>query len=255
MDQIFKALNDPTRRLLLDRLRERDGQSLQELEQSLEMTRFGVMKHLKLLEAAGLVVTVKRGRFKYHYLNAIPLQQVIDRWIEPLIRKPAARGLLDLKAKLEGDPKMTDAETLTKPDFVLETFIRTNHDTLWDAIMKGEVMAKHHFACSRAEGDADSDGGMVMYKSDGNPMLIQRVISKDPKSRVEMTFEPQGWEPSAVPSRCAFVLEPMGDAIKLRVEHYDIPEGQDGVRDGWARWSSSLKSFLETGQPMRMPYR
>ncbi|MEO0386930.1 MAG: SRPBCC domain-containing protein [Pseudomonadota bacterium] len=253
MDRIFKALNDPTRRLLLDRLRDRDGQSLQDLEGSLEMTRFGVMKHLKLLEEAGLVVTVKRGRFKYHYLNAVPLQEVIDRWIEPLIRKPAARGLLELKAHLEGADMTT--ETLVKPDFVLETFIRTDQTTVWDAIMTGRVMAQHHFACSHVDGDADSAEGMVMYGSDGQPMLIQKVRKAEPKSRVEMTFEPQGWEPSAVPSRCAFILEPVGPAIKLRVEHYDIPAGQDGVKDGWARWVSSLKSFLETGQPMRMPYK
>ena len=107
MDAIFKALSDETRRQVLDTLRERDGQTLTELEASLakkgvEMTRFGVMKHLKILEAASLVVTRKQGRFKYHYLNAVPLQEILDRWIEPLTQKPMARIALDLKAKLEG---------------------------------------------------------------------------------------------------------------------------------------------------------
>ena len=81
MDAIFKALNDPARRALLDSLREQDGQSLSDLEEVLAMTRFGVMKHLKVLEDANLIVTRKVGRFKYHYLNAVPLQEVIDRWI------------------------------------------------------------------------------------------------------------------------------------------------------------------------------
>lgn len=105
MDTIFKALADSTRRELLDALRRKDGQTLTELEAASDLSRFGIMKHLKLLEEAGLVVTVKKGRFKYHYLNAVPLQEVIDRWIEPLVAKPAARAVLDLKAKLEGTPK------------------------------------------------------------------------------------------------------------------------------------------------------
>jgi len=108
MDAIFKALSDETRRSVLDCLSQKDGQTLGELELSLEklgveMTRFGVMKHLKILEAASLVVTHKRGRFKHHYLNVVPLQQVIDRWIEPLTQKPMAQAALLLKAELEGD--------------------------------------------------------------------------------------------------------------------------------------------------------
>ena len=108
MDAIFKALADDTRRTILDLLREKDGRSLGDLEEGLakagaQMTRFGVMKHLKVLEAAGLVVTHKRGRFKYHYLNAVPLQQVIDRWIEPFKQKPMAQAALALKSKLEGE--------------------------------------------------------------------------------------------------------------------------------------------------------
>ncbi len=110
MDLIFKALADDTRRRLLDILRERDGRSLVELEQAildsgLEMTRFGIMKHLKVLEAASLVISRRNGRFKYHYLNVIPLQEILDRWIEPLTQKPLARAALDLKAKMEGNVK------------------------------------------------------------------------------------------------------------------------------------------------------
>jgi DNA-binding transcriptional ArsR family regulator len=83
VDAVFKALSDPTRRALLDALRDRAGLTLTELEQGLGMTRFGVMKHLKVLEAASLVVTRKDGRFKRHYLNAAPIQEVADRWIAP----------------------------------------------------------------------------------------------------------------------------------------------------------------------------
>ena len=118
MDDVFKALADPARRTLLDALRQKDGQTLQELTELLDMTRFGVMKHLGVLEDAGLVVTHKKGRFKHHYLNAVPLQQTIDRWIEPMRAKPAARAVLNLKSTLERN------EMMSTPDFVMQTFIR-----------------------------------------------------------------------------------------------------------------------------------
>jgi DNA-binding transcriptional ArsR family regulator len=99
-DLVFRALADPTRRLLLDRLFERDGRTLTELESQLEMTRFGVMKHLKLLEQAGLVVSRKRGREKLHFLNPVPIRQIHDRWIDKY-REREVSALLDLKTSLE----------------------------------------------------------------------------------------------------------------------------------------------------------
>jgi DNA-binding transcriptional ArsR family regulator len=100
-DLVFKALADPSRRLLLDRLFERDGRTLGELEPQLDMTRFGVMKHLKVLEQAGLVVPRKRGREKLHFLNPVPIRQIHDRWIGKY-REREVSALLDLKSTLEG---------------------------------------------------------------------------------------------------------------------------------------------------------
>ncbi|MDJ0631243.1 MAG: helix-turn-helix domain-containing protein [Rhodobacter sp.] len=251
MDAIFKALNDPSRRALLDSLRRKDGQSLQELEEGLEMTRFGVMKHLKVLEAAGLVVPVKRGRFKYHYLNAVPLQEVIDRWIEPLIAKPTARGLLSLKAHLEGPKDMLDVTP--KPDFVHQTFIRTTQDALWDALTKADQVAQYHFVCNSAEGDAKVGETMKMNRPDGSLMLSQTTTRLEPKSRIEMTFEPHWFEGKNEASHIVFLIEPQGPFCKLTCEHYDIPAGHEGVAEGWARQIASLKSWLETGEPMKMP--
>ena len=108
---VFKALADPTRRFLLDLLFARDGRTLTELESEVEMTRFGVMKHLKLLEQAGLVVTRREGREKWHFLNPVPIRQVHDRWID---KYTAARvtALLDLKAELEEEAAdTTDQES------------------------------------------------------------------------------------------------------------------------------------------------
>ena len=100
-DRVFKALADPSRRLLLDRLFERDGRTLTELTGELDMTRFGVMKHLQVLEDAGLVVARKAGRQKLHYLNPIPIQEIHDRWIDKY-RSRHANALADLKTQLEG---------------------------------------------------------------------------------------------------------------------------------------------------------
>lgn len=99
-DRVFKALADPTRRFLLDLLFERDGRTLTELESELEMTRFGAMKHLRILEDASLVVTRKSGRKKLHFLNPVPIRLIHDRWIDKY-RKRQVSALADLKAELE----------------------------------------------------------------------------------------------------------------------------------------------------------
>ena len=101
-DRVFKALADPTRRFLLDRLYERDGRTLTELESELEMTRFGVMKHLRLLEDAGLVIARRSGREKLHFLNPVPIRLIHDRWIDKY-REHYVSALADLKHQLEGE--------------------------------------------------------------------------------------------------------------------------------------------------------
>ena len=100
-DRVFKALADPTRRFLLDRLHERDGRTLTELESELEMTRFGVMKHLRVLEDAGLVVAQRSGREKLHFLNPVPIRLIHDRWIDKYTERRVS-ALVDLKNELEG---------------------------------------------------------------------------------------------------------------------------------------------------------
>ena len=101
-DRVFRALADPTRRLLLDRLFERDGRTLTELEREVEMTRYGVMKHLRVLEEAGLVLTRRSGREKLHFLNPVPIREIHDRWIGKYTERRVT-ALVDLKRELEGD--------------------------------------------------------------------------------------------------------------------------------------------------------
>lgn len=245
MDAIFKALADPTRRALLDALRARDGQTLTELCKSAEMTRFGVMKHLATLEDATLVTTRKKGRFKHHYLNAAPLQEAIDRYIDPY-RKPAARGLLDLKTRLEQEATMPDP----KPDFVLSTFIACTRDALWDALTDPAQMSRYNFLCDRVEAEDDA---YVWYGADGTVHMRCRTLEVEPKSRIVSTFEPQG-EGDGKPSRTVCSITEEGDICRLVLEHYDltfpvIPG--EGVHDGWSRWASSLKTYLERGDTPR----
>lgn len=240
MDAIFKALNDPARRTLLDSLRKKDGQTLSELEKHLAMTRFGAMKHLKVLEDAHLVVTRKEGRFKYHYLNAIPLQEVIDRWIEPLLAKPAAKAVIGLKARLEGTYSMS------KPDFVMSTYIRCTQKALWEALRSADAVRNYDFLGQTARRDGNA---MIYLAPDGSQTLVAREIEVRPMTRLVTTFEPS-WEAGV--SRVVYLIEPQGDFCRLTVEHHDlthpIVQGE-GTEDGWVRTLNGLKTWLETGQP------
>lgn len=246
MDTIFKALGDPTRRAILDMLRAQDGQSLSDIEARLSLSRFGVMKHLKVLEDAHLVVTKKVGRFKYHYLNPLPLQEAINRWIDPFL-KPQVQEITTLKAQLENEHM--------KPDLMIATYIDCTHDALWDALTKGELMAKYHFSCEKVTGQHGAPGDQIdMFMSD-NPdrvMLSNRVISIDPKSRIEMDFTP-GWVENPKSSRCIYLLDPQPRGMKLTIEHYDIQETDGDVHDGWTRFAAGLKTYLETGKTLRLP--
>ncbi len=242
MDLIFKALNDPARRALLDALRAKDGQSLQELEQILDMTRFGVMKHLKVLEAANLIVPRKVGRFKYHYLNAMPLQEVIDRWVEPLLARPAARSLSTLKSRLENPMS-------NKPDFVMQTFIKCSQDALWDALTDTDAHKEFVYVAHDARRENNS---IIYYNDAGDQLLVCTETKLTPKTRIDSTFEPHWAGPDVAieASQFAYIIEPQGDVCKLTLEHYNIPAGQEGFGDGWARTISSLKTWLETGTGM-----
>jgi DNA-binding transcriptional ArsR family regulator len=159
MDAVFKALADPTRRSLLDELFKQDGQTLSALERRLPMTRFGVMKHLRVLEEAGLVTTKRRGREKLHFLNPVPIRLVHDRWVSKYAEAWAA-SLTGLKRRIE-------EETMEK---VFEIYIKTTPERLWEAITDPKMRAKYSFGVetssdwapgssntSSATGDKDID--------------------------------------------------------------------------------------------------
>ena len=132
---VFRALGSPPRRKLLDALFKQDGQTLGALERRLPMTRFGVMKHLRVLEHAGLVVTKKRGREKLHFLNPVPIRLVHDRWVSKYAEPWAAR-LAGLKRRLEATPM----------EKVFEIYIKTTPERLWKAIVDPEMRRKYNFS-------------------------------------------------------------------------------------------------------------
>jgi len=246
MDALFKALGDPARRALLDSLRTRGGQTLSDLEGQLDMSRFGVMKHLKVLEEAHLITTRKVGRFKHHYLNPLPLQEAIDRWFDPFLQ-PQTQALSALKTHLE----KTAMASLEKPDLVLSTFINCSHDALWDALTRGDLIGHYHPFCAQVTGAHTVPGDDIdMHYEAGGVMLSNRVLSISPKDRIEMTFQP-GWGDNLPHSRCVYMLEPRPEGMKLTVEHYEISEGTEGFNEGWTRFLSSLKTWLETGKTHR----
>jgi uncharacterized protein YndB with AHSA1/START domain len=248
MDEVFKALADPSRRKLLDRLFRRDGQTLGELCERVDMTRFGVMKHLRVLEDAGLVVTQRRGREKLHHLNPMPIRLVHDRWVSKY-RAPFAAALSDLKSRLEG----TMAESQ-----VYELFIRTTPEKLWQALTDGAV-TKRYFFGEEIRSDWKPGSEWVSIGPEGRRDVEGKVLECDPLRRLVITWHIlYDAELSKEVSRVSYLIEQRGELCKLSVTHdlADAPKTAGHVgKDGWQWIISSLKSLLETGQPLAAPQK
>jgi len=254
---VFKALADPSRRQLLDRLNVRNGQNLRELSDGLDMARQSVSKHLAILEAANLVTTVRQGREKLHYLNAAPINEIAERWINRY-DQGRVRALSDLKRALEETP-------MEKPEFVYTTYIRTTPERLWQALTEPSFTRRWWQTTFETEWTAGSP--MVW---DNNGIIIadpeQIVLESNPFSRLAYTwhtFTPEFNErmgdelvaklSSERRSRVAFDIEPVGEMVKLTVVHDDFEPGSTAatmVRNGWPVFLSSLKTLLETGEPL-----
>jgi uncharacterized protein YndB with AHSA1/START domain len=246
MDDVFKALADSNRRKLLDRLFKRDGQTLGELCERVDMTRFGVMKHLRVLEEAGLVVTEKRGREKLHYLNPMPIRLVHDRWVSKY-RAPFAAALSDLKSRLE-EPM---AETQ-----VYELFIRTSPEKLWQALTDGAVTKKYFFDETI---HSDWKAGSEWYSTspEGRRDVDGKVLESDPPRRLVITWHVL-YDPSLSNevSKVTYLIEKRGEMCKLSVKHdlSEAPKTASHVSaDGWQWVLSNLKTLLETGQTLPKP--
>ena len=242
--QVFKALADPNRQRLLDRLHADNGQTLGALCRDLAITRQGITQHLAVLEAAGLVSTVRRGREKLHYLNPVPLQEVYDRWIAKFER-PDLEALSSLKQRLER------IRTMEKAKLVYVTYIATSSDQVWTALTDPELTAQY-WGHRNVSGWATGDRWEHQRLDDGGADGAGTILEVDPPRRLAHTWglSADAGNP-ARQSRVTFDLEPVGDVVRLTVTQEDLPADQaDGTREGWAIVLSSLKSFLETSRPL-----
>jgi DNA-binding transcriptional ArsR family regulator len=244
MDEVFKALADPTRRRLLDQLFREDGQTLSALERRFKMTRFGVMKHLSQLEDAGLVVTRRRGREKLHFLNPVPIRLVHDRWVSKYA-EPWAAALSDLKHKMEAHVEK-----------IFEIYIKTTPERLWEAITDSEMRSKYHFGV-RIVSDW-TPGSRYETRHPSRPTILGegKNIELDPPRRLVQTMKAL-WSDdvkSEGTSRVTWEIEPVGDSCHLTVTHDQLRDGaNDELYGGWPMILSGLKTLLETGELLTTP--
>jgi uncharacterized protein YndB with AHSA1/START domain/DNA-binding transcriptional ArsR family regulator len=245
MDDVFKALADPTRRGVLDELYQRDGQTLSELEGRLPMTRFGVMKHLRVLEEAGLVVTQRRGREKLHFLNTVPIRLIHDRWVSKFA-EPWAASLSGLKQRLE-------EQQMQK---VFEIYIKTTAERLWQAITDDASHRKYWFGVGITSEWTPGSAYVAGSPMAPTPIFQGENLEVDPPRRLVQSFNAQ-WSDdvkAAGTSRVTWLIEPIGDSCKLTVTHDQLrDDANEQVYGGWPQVLSGLKTLLETGEMLTTP--
>ncbi len=259
MDDVFKALADPTRRQLLDSLNADNGQTLGQLASGLNMARQSVSKHLGILEAANLITTIRRGREKLHYLNADPINAISDRWITQYDRRRVA-AIADLKTALENT-------AMSNTDFVYTTYIEAPPDLVW----RGLTDPAFTRAYWGMEFDTDWKVGSrfsVLHNRSGVTVADEEMVIKISEPYTRLSF---GWEgypkeladalnfdddraatASAEPrSTVTYELTPIGTQTKLTVLHTGFQPGSvvlPDISDGWPKVMSWLKTFLESGR-------
>jgi uncharacterized protein YndB with AHSA1/START domain len=244
MDLVFKALADPTRRSLLDELFRQDGQTLSALEQRLPMTRFGVMKHLKVLEEAGLIVTKRRGREKHHLLNPVPIRLVHDRWVSKYA-EPWVATLSELKTEMENSMEK-----------VYEIYIKTTPERLWEAITSSDMREKYNFGV-RVSSDW-TEGSPYEATHPAAPALLSEGenLEVDPPHKLVQSFRAL-WSDDVKregTSRVTWEIEQVSDSCRLTVTHDELAEhANDELYGGWPMILSGLKTLLETGQTLTTP--
>jgi uncharacterized protein YndB with AHSA1/START domain/DNA-binding transcriptional ArsR family regulator len=240
----FRALADPSRRLLLDQLYERDGQTLGELTGLLpEMTRFGVMRHLDVLESAGLISTRKEGREKRHFLNPIPIRLIHDRWISKY-SEPVLGAMSALKDHLEGHRMAVPPDGI---DHVYSIFINASPERIWQAITSGDDTVQYYYG-TRVSSDWQPGSPLRYDYPDGTPAADGEVLAADPPKRLEMTFRAL-WDPELAAEghvRQLWELEEADGATKLTVTSFALtPKLAASYTGGMVFIVSGMKSHLE----------
>ncbi len=249
MDEVFKALADPSRRALLDALFAQDGQSLSALESRLPMTRFGVAKHLKVLEHAGLVTSRKQGRERLHHLNPVPLQQIQERWVSKYAER-WSQALIGLKHAIE-EETMPDPQT-----HVYELYIRATPERVWQGITDGDLTRQYYFGSPIASEWTQGARFEMTAPHDPSEIWVEgEVLEIDPPRRLVQSFQAH-WDAAMeqeTPSRVTWEIEQQGEASRLRVTHEGLTAAAaQQVSGGWPQILSGLKTLLETGEPLAL---
>jgi uncharacterized protein YndB with AHSA1/START domain/DNA-binding transcriptional ArsR family regulator len=240
-DPVFKALADPTRRELLDRLRERNGQKLGELCAPVAMTRQAASQHLEVLAAANLVTTVRRGRDKLHYLNPVPLWELQDRWIGRFER-PRLRALRAVKHRAEEN-------LMERPDYVYVTYIESSPERVWLALTDAEVTAEFWGHSNVSDWQVGSTWEHRRVDGSGVADVVGTVLEVDPPRRLRITFDAPGEPAPHGPTTVTFDVEPYHEIVRLTVTHENLADddAREAVSAGWPAVCANLKSLLETG--------
>jgi DNA-binding transcriptional ArsR family regulator len=248
VDEVFKALADESRRKLLDRLFKRNGQTLGELCEHLTMTRFGVMKHLRVLEAAHLITTRRVGREKLHFLNPVPIRLIHDRWVSKY-SAPIAAAMSQLKSQLE-EP-MSDAKLLQ----VYEIYIRTTPEKLWQGLIDPALTRKYFFGTAY-QSPPVTGSPYVSAMPDGSVAVDGMIIEADPPRKLVQTWH-VCYDPEMAKelSRVTWLIEQRGTSCKLTATHEleSAPLTAKHVgNEGWIVILSGLKTLLETGETLEI---
>ena len=235
MDLVFKALADPTRRRLLDRLRVENGQTLGKLCAELGMARQSVTQHLGLLEAANLISVVWRGREKLHYLNPVPIHEIQQRWIAAF-EQPRLGMLSAIKQRAEEDIVIT-------PNYVYVTYIHATPEQVWHALTDADLTGEYWG--HRNVSDWQPGSRWEHQRPDGSGIADAQgvVLEATPPSRLVMTFDD---------SKVTFTIERHHDIVRVTVLHEDLATDDDlqAVSAGWPAVLANLKSLLETGRTL-----
>jgi uncharacterized protein YndB with AHSA1/START domain/DNA-binding transcriptional ArsR family regulator len=245
VDKVFKALADPTRRLLLDRLRELDGQTLGELCARLGMARQSATQHLDVLVHAGLVTVVRRGRERLHFLNPAPLHDIGERWISSFDR-PRLVALSAIRSRAE---ELAVPESV--PTYVYVTYIRARAEQVWHALTDADLTARYWGHANVSDWQPGSRWEHRRTDDPGVADVVGRVLEADRPRRLVITFgSPDGEEALGGDSVVTFVVEEQGGIVRLTVTHENLAD-ETALREishGWPAVLANLKSLLETGE-------
>lgn len=246
MEDVFKAIADPSRRALLDRLFRHNGLTLSDLCDGLKMTRFGVMKHLRILEAAGLVTSRKVGREKRHYLNPVPIRQLHDRWVSKYTG-PMAAALVELKSVLEADSVAADTVQ------VYQIVIRTTPERLWQALTESSFSRRYPFYMN-IESTFELGAPIRFVDDAGRTAVEGEILESDPPRRLRYTWVIHyDAKFTAETSRVTWEIAPRGDTLCQLTLTHDVtnaPLTAPHVTNGWPFILSGIKTLLETGEPL-----